>query len=377
MIARFFSGSRRWRITAVAGVAFLLAVGITGAVMAIPSGTPATKITVHFGETVDLYRGSDVEVLGVPVGTVDSVQPHGKAVVVTMTVNGGVKVPAKAYAVIVSPSLISGRYVQLIPAYTGGPVMASDATIPQSRTATPVEIDQLYAAITKFASDLGPNGVNKNGALNDAIKTGAANLAGNGKALGTMIRDFSELQQTLNSNQGNFFATVTNLEQFTQMLQTNNGQVKLAEQQLAQVSTFLAGDRQDLSGALSDLATALGQVQAFIEDNRSGLKTDITRLQAITKILVNQQASLAQALTNFPLAADDLVGAYDPSNGTLDGRADLNEISMGACSYITNPYQTGCPTGSSGSSGSSQSSQALPLPVAGEAVSSAATGGAR
>jgi ABC-type transporter Mla subunit MlaD len=192
-----------------------------------------------------------------------------------------------------------------------------------------------------------------------------------------MIRDFSELQQTLASNQGNFFATVTNLEQFTQLLQANNGQVKQAQQQLAQVSTFLAGDRQDLAGALSDLATALGQVQAFIQSNRSGLQTNITQLQAITKILVNQQASLAQALTNFPLAADNLVNAYDPVNGTLDGRGDLNEISMGSCSYITNPDQTGCPTGSSSSTGSGQASVALPLPVAGAPAPAAGTGGAQ
>lgn len=377
MVRRFFEGSRRWRLAAVAGVAFLLVAGIASAVMALSPGSPGTQITAHFGEAVDLYPGSQVVILGVPVGRVTSVHPHGKAVVVTMRVNGGVPVPAKADAVIVSPSIISGRYVQLVPAYTGGPVMASGASIPQSRTATPVEIDQLYQAVTKFASDLGPNGVNSSGALNDVIRTGAANLNGSGKALGTMIRDFSELQQTLASNQGNFFATVTNLEQFTQLLQANNGQVKQAQQQLAQVSTFLAGDRQDLAGALSDLATALGQVQAFIQSNRSGLQTNITQLQAITKILVNQQASLAQALTNFPLAADNLVNAYDPVNGTLDGRGDLNEISMGSCSYITNPDQTGCPTGSSSSTGSGQASVALPLPVAGAPAPAAGTGGAQ
>ncbi|MBO0830653.1 MAG: MCE family protein [Actinobacteria bacterium] len=373
MNATLSGGSRPRRLVAVAGVAFLLAAAITGVVIAAAPSSAGTRITAHFGDAVDLYPHSDVRILGVRVGSVDSVQPHGKAVTVTMTVNSGIPVPAKADAVIVSPSIISGRYIQLIPAYTGGPQLRSGATIPQSRTATPVEIDQLYAAITKFSRDLGPNGVNANGALNDVIKTGAANLAGSGKAFGTMIRDFSQLQQTLASNKGNFFGTITNLAKFSQMLQANNGQVQLAQQQLAQVSSFLAADRQDLAAALNELATALGQVQGFIQRNRAGLTTNITKLQAITKLLVNQQVSLAQSLDNFPLAADNFLNAYDPSNGTLDGRGDLNEISMGKCSYITNPNQTSCPTGSSGSAGSGQSLEALPLPVAGAPTG---TGGA-
>lgn len=386
MVAIFQNKSRQWRLTAVAIAAFVLAGAIAYAVTTLTS-SPGTTITVHFGEAVDLYPGSTVRILGVSAGKVDSVTPHGKNVIVKMTVNSGIRVPAKADAVIISPSLVSGRYVQLTPAYSGGPVLASGASIPQSRTATPVEIDQLYQAVTKFSKALGPNGVNKTGALNDVIKTGAANLNGNGQALGTMIRNFSQLQQTLSNNQGNFFGTVTNLEKFTQMLKNNNGQVQLAQSQLGEVSSFLAADRQDLSGALTDLATALAQVQAFINSNRSGLKTNIAKLQAITKILVGQQASIAESLDNYPLAADNLLGAYNPSTGTLDGRGDLNEISMGKCSYITNPNQTGCPdpitpaaspaASASPDTGGTAQSAGLPLPVAGEASPAAGSGGAR
>jgi phospholipid/cholesterol/gamma-HCH transport system substrate-binding protein len=136
------------------------------------------------------------------------------------------------------------------------------------------------------------------------------------------------------------------------------------------VSSFLAADRQDLAGALNELATALSQVQGFISGNRAGLKSNISKLQAITKILVNERASLSEALDNFPLAVDNLLNAYDPANGTLSARGDLNEISMGPCSYITNPYQIGCPTGS----GSGQPAQFLPLPTVGAPVPSAPSG---
>ena len=169
----------------------------------------------------------------------------------------------------------------------------------------------------------------KPGEISNLIKTGAANLAGNGQYLHDMITEFGGLSKALGGSAGNLFATVANLQQFTSMLKTNNGQVKLAEQQLAQVSAFLAGDRQDLSGAISDLAVALGQIKDFIGSNRGLITANVSKLAAITSILVRERASLAETLDVAPLAADNLVNAYDAATHTLVGRGDLNELSMG------------------------------------------------
>jgi phospholipid/cholesterol/gamma-HCH transport system substrate-binding protein len=352
---------RTQRLALVAGAALLVAGGVTGGLLAT-AGPGSRQYTAYFSEAVGVYPGSDVDILGVPVGTIDSIQPAGRSVRVVMSVNAGIPVPAGVDAVVIVPSVVADRYIQLSPPYTSGPQLASGATIPQSRTATPVEIDQLYAAVTKFAADLGPNGVNKNGALSDVLNTGAANLQGNGQALGTMISELSQLYQTLEGSQGNFFSTISNLQKFTAMLDSNNGQVATVQNQLAQVSQFLAADRQELAGALNELATALSQVQAFVAANRSALKSNVTKLESITQILVNQRASLAQALDQEPLAADNFVGAYDPANQTLDGRGDLNEIDMGPCAYP--PYGPApgavCPD-----NGTGQSQSALPLPATG------------
>jgi phospholipid/cholesterol/gamma-HCH transport system substrate-binding protein len=194
------------------------------------------------------------------------------------------------------------------------------------RTAVPVEVDELYSTLEKLADDLGPNGVNKNGALSDVINVGAANLAGNGADYNQMITQLGQATRTLSGSRGNFFATVDNLEQFTQMLNQENSQVQLAQNQLARVFGFLSGDRQELAGALSELATALGQVKYFIASNRDLITSNVTKLASITKILVNERASLAQALDVLPLAVDNVVGAYDPQSHTLDGRGDLREL---------------------------------------------------
>ena len=321
--------TRRDRLVFGAGVVILAAVLVAGGVLVYQANHPTKQITAYFRQTIGVYPGSSVRVLGVPVGKVNSVQPEGTQVKVTMTIDAGVPIPATAQAVVVSASVVSDRYVQLTPAYTSGPQMTDGATIPIRRTAVPVEVDQIYASLAKLATALGPNGLNKHGALNDLIRTGAANMAGNGAYLHSMITQFSALSKTLGDSSGNLYATIAYLEQFTHMLKTNDGQVRLAEQQLSSVTGFLANDRQNLAAALSQLATALGQVQGFIATNRSLITSNVTKLAAITHILVKERASLAETLDVAPLAVDNVVNAYNATTHTLTGRGDLNELSMG------------------------------------------------
>src|SRR5215469_7651350 len=319
----------RDRLVFGAGVVILAAALGAGGVLVYQANHPTKQITAYFRETIGVYPGSSVRVLGVPIGKVNAVQPEGTQVKVTMTIDGNVPIPASAKAVVVSASVVSDRYVQLTPAYTTGPQLADGATIPLGRTAVPVEVDQIYASLSKLSAALGPNGLNKNGALNDLIRTGAANLAGNGAYMHSMITEFSALSKTLGGSAGNLYATIAYLQQFTSMLKANDGQVRLAEQQLASVSGFLAADRQDLAAALNQLATALGQVQGFIANNRSLITSNVTKLASLTHILVKERASLAETLDVAPLAVDNVVNAYNATTCTLTGRGDLNELSMG------------------------------------------------
>ncbi len=308
-------------VTALVVVAGLVTAGVE-----VSSGSGGKHLTAYFDHAVGVYAGSDLRILGVKVGTVDSVQPQGTRVRVSLTLDAGVQVPAGADAVVVAPSVVSDRYVQLTPAYTGGPELADHAEIPVERTSTPVEIDQLYRSITQLSDALGPNGANATGALSQLLDTGARNLDGNGRAIGDSIAQLGQASKTLAGHSDDLFATLSYLQSFTTMLKDNDTKVRGATDQLSTVSGFLAEDRQNLAAALKQLATALGQVQGFIQDNRTRLKASIDKLTPITQTLVDQRASLAELLDTAPLAADNALNAYDPAHGTLDGRADLNEL---------------------------------------------------
>lgn len=309
-------------------IACVLALVVTAALWWVFAGMNGRKVTAHFAAAVGVYPGGDVRVLGVKVGTIDEVTPEGKTVKVVFTVDRDVRVPQNAQAVVVAPSVVSDRYVQLAPAYTGGPTLGDDAVIPRERTATPVELDDLYSSLDKLTTALGPNGANADGALADLLNSAAKNLEGNGQALNDTLKNLGQATRTLSGSKEDLFATVDNLQKFTAMLAANDSQVRDFNKQLADVSKMLADERGDLGAALNELATALQQVQGFIKDNRAVLKSNVDKLASITQVLVNQRAALAETLDVAPLALGNLQNSYNAASGTLDTRANINELNQ-------------------------------------------------
>jgi ABC-type transporter Mla subunit MlaD len=160
------SGSMQRGVALAATVVLLAALGWT---ILRPAGQ--YRVTAWFTQTVGLYPGSDVRVLGIAVGEITDVVPEGDRVRVQMLIDDAYDIPADADAIVLAPSLVSDRYVQFSPVYDGGATMEDGAKVPLERTATPVELDQVYGALDELSAALGPTGANKDGALSDLIAT--------------------------------------------------------------------------------------------------------------------------------------------------------------------------------------------------------------
>lgn len=304
--------------------AILLALVATAALWWVFSGSGQHHVTAFFTRAVGVYPGSDVRVLGVRIGQVDAVTPRGEQVQVDMSVDGSVGIAQDTTLLVIAPSVVADRYLQFAKPARGGPRLPDGATIPVQRTATPVELDQLYASLDTLTKALGPNGANSQGALSDLLKTGAQNLQGNGRAFNDSVRDFAQLARTLAGNSGDLFGTVDQLQQFTTMLATNDQQVSNVNQQLSQISGTLAANSGELAQALDGLGHALADVQAFIRDNRGALKANVDNLVTTTRTLVEQRESLAGTLDAVPLAVTNVLQSVDPATGRLLGRGDLD-----------------------------------------------------
>jgi virulence factor Mce-like protein len=325
---------RRWIAPLVIAV-LVLAAGLT---VLLDQGGQKT-LTAHFPRAVSIYQGSDVRVLGVPVGKVDKVTPDGTDVIVTMHYDKDVKIPADAQAVIVAPSIVGDRYVQLTPAYTKGKVLADGAVLQTDRTAVPLELDQIYGSLDQLVSALGPNGANKDGALSDLLEQTAANFGGQGAQVHQTIGDLSKLTKTLDDNKDALFGSAGQLETFVNTLAKNDSTVRDFTNSLSGVSQMLASERTDLSSSLHNLQVALGNVATFVRDNKQALGSDIDGLNRVLQVVVKDRDALNETLTAAPVALSNLYLAYNPDAATLDTNANLGHL---AEQLVTNPSQVLC-----------------------------------
>lgn len=305
-------------------VVLVLALLATLLVVLWPQGGTRTG-TAYFTRAVGLYSGSDVRILGVKIGSVRAVKAEGDRVRVDFVYDDKYKVPAGAQAVVIAPSVVSDRYVQLTPVYKNGPVLADGGRIALKRTAVPVELDRIFSSLNDLDVALGPEGANKSGALSRLLKVGAGNLDGEGKKINRTVTDFSKALTTLAGGKEDLFGTVRNLQVFTTALAENDGEVRAFNQDLASVADQLAAERGELALALKNLAVALGEVASFVKENRNNLTTDIKGLADITGTLVKQKDAIAETLEAAPTALSNLQLAYNPSSGTLDTRDNAEQ----------------------------------------------------
>src|ERR1700754_988409 len=73
-------------------------------------------VVAYFPETLALYPGDKIQIMGVKVGTIESIEPAGDKMKVTFDYENKFKVPVNATASILNPSLVASRTIQLSPA---------------------------------------------------------------------------------------------------------------------------------------------------------------------------------------------------------------------------------------------------------------------
>lgn len=307
-------------------VAAVLVLALVAAGVSMFTGEDTRTVRAEFPSTVSLFEGSDVKIMGVRVGEITSVVPRGTSVLVEMEYDAEHDLPADVEAVIVSPSVIGDRFVQLTPAYDGGPRMSDGGTIPIDSTAVPVELDEMVSSTRDLVTALGPRGANRDGALAELLKVTSGVLDGQGAALRQSLTDLSRASGTLADSSPEIGSTVEHAAGLTRELAEYDGAVRTFDARLARVARGLAADREGLSELLSSLAVSLGKVEEFVRTNRGSLTRNVGSLREVARMLRLEQRAIAQVLTLAPLGFTNLVQAYDPDTASVRTRANFGEI---------------------------------------------------
>jgi virulence factor Mce-like protein len=242
-----------------------------------------------------------------------------------MQVNSDLKIPADAGAVIMAPTVVADRFVELTPSYTGGSTLQAGSVIPIGRTAIPQSVDAVYGALNNLAYQLGPNGVNKTGALTDLVHRLAVQFGNAGPDFNSAIVNVSGALHGFAQNSSQLADLLNNLGNLSNALATHSNTYASFTTDLAAVSQILANDRSDLASTLSSLQQLFANLTSFIEADGSQLGASITNLKTFASSLVSQQQALAKVLDLTPLDLQNLDNAIDksaPGGPALRGRYD-------------------------------------------------------
>ncbi|MDG5485769.1 virulence factor Mce family protein [Mycolicibacterium gadium] len=308
------------------GIIGALVVALIGGLYVIWPRVTTYKVVGYFPSAAGIYPGDQVRVVGVPVGTIESITPRADAVKITMRVNNDVKVPADARAVIMSPNLVAARFIQLTPVYKQGAEMQDGGTIELSRTAVPVEWDEVKTELTRLSQQLGPSAGQVQGPLSEFVNQAADTFDGNGDSFRSALRELSQTAGRLGDSSADLFDTIKNLQILVDALSNSNEQIVQFSGHLASVSQLLADSTVGLDSTLGSLNQALADVRGFLDENNETLVGSIDRLTDFTSILTNQTDDIEQILHVLPNAMTNFYNIYNPAQGTANGLLSLPEF---------------------------------------------------
>lgn len=291
-----------------------------------PQPRPHIEVTAYFDNTNGVFNGDDVRIRGVNVGKIEKIEPEPKRVKVTFWFDAIYKVPAEVKAVILSPTLVTARAIQLTPPYRSGPTLGQNAVISQDRTAVPVEWDEVRTQLQRVVNSLQPDQPGGVSSLGTMVHTTAENLRGQGSAIRDAIIKLSKAISVLGDHSGDIFSTVKNASILVSALQDSTGLLRQLNQNLASVSGLLVDDPGALGSAIKDVNDVLGEVKSFVAENREALGTTSDKLTSFSTALTQSLDDIKQTLHVLPTVTANAANLYQPAQGTLKGIAAINNF---------------------------------------------------
>lgn len=305
------------------GLAVALVLVLLGGIVTVlrsTSGAGHTNVVAYFDNSNGIFTGDDVVILGIPVGRIENIEPEPDRVKISFWYDDTYKVPANAQAVILSPSVVTVRSLQLTPAYTTGPAMTDKTVIPQERTAVPVEYDDLRDQLEKLTQTLQPTQPGGLSTLGAAISTFAANLRGQGSNIRDSIVKLSQTISALGDHSDDLFTTFKNLATLVSALHDSTGLLGQLNQNLAAVTGQLTNDPDGIGNAFKDLNDVVGDVTTFVAENREALGTTSDKLASVTQAANDSLDDIKQVLHILPPFIQNFTNLYHPAQGALAGQ---------------------------------------------------------
>jgi phospholipid/cholesterol/gamma-HCH transport system substrate-binding protein len=270
----------------------------TMADLPLPGGAatgPAYRVTVEFGDVLDLVPHSAVKVNDVTVGEVEEIALAGWTARVRIRVAKTIALPDNATAAVRQTSLLGEKFVALeapVAEPASGALSEGDV-IPLTRTRRTAEVEEVLAA---FGLLLNGGGLTNLRTITHELSVA---LDGNEAAARGVLRQLDTFIGGLDARRAEIGRAIAALDRLLAKLAAQRETIGNAMKALAPGLTVLADQRADLVAALKALGD-LGTVGTrVVNASRDELVATLRALQPTLDQLVKAGANLPRAMDSM------------------------------------------------------------------------------
>ena len=269
------------------------------------NGPGAYTIEAQLPDVANIERNSRVRVGNVTVGNVSDIERQGWHALVTMTINGNVKLPANATATIGQTSLLGSLHIELAPPKDVPPqgVLHDGSIIPLTSGATFPSTEQTLASVSLLLNGGGL------GQIQDITQALSVAFAGRENDLRSLIQQLDIFVGYVNDQKDDIIAAADSLNKLVGQFAAQMPVVDRALTSIPNALSVLKNQRDNLSDALAQL----GKFSALVADSTNQTKENLVRelsdLGPVLQSLADAGPALTRSLglfSTFPFPKDTL-----------------------------------------------------------------------
>ena len=270
-----------------------IGLGVTAAVVVIamqydkiPFVNQAEDYSAHFAEAGGLTTGAGVQVSGLRVGEVSSIELDGPRVLVKFRVDNDVRIGDRSEAAIKTRGLLGTKVLEVMSRGDG----RQDGTIPIERTTSPY---QLPDALGELATTI--SGLNTN-QLSDSLRVLSETFSETPPDLRVAVEGVARFSETLNERDAQLRQLLTNANKSTAVLAERSDQIVGLVQNTNALLVQLESESAALDQISGNISVLSQQLDGFISENRDTMRPALDKLNGVLTIIDNRKERVQKGL---------------------------------------------------------------------------------
>jgi phospholipid/cholesterol/gamma-HCH transport system substrate-binding protein len=289
-LRRFPTSALKFAVFAL--ICLVLLVGLAVKIGNVSLFSSRHTLNAQLSDVTGLATGDTVNIAGVPVGQVKSINvQHGHALI-TMSINNSVKVHQSTDVGMRWHNVIGQKEIALYPD-KGGRILKSGATIPLSHDVTDASIDTFLNTLGPLLSSINPR------QANEFVENVSGALEGDTAEINQLINSGAVVSTTVEQLDTQVGQVIGNLNQVLTALASRSGDIDSLVDNLQTVSSSLASKNNLLDSVVGNLSNVATDLATLIGSNHNTITSTIDNLQTVAADIEDHQQELASGLSTL------------------------------------------------------------------------------